>query len=165
LIALCAEDLGIGVAVLHEDFRLQLEQVRVAVAEIAAKFSSATANTNVELNVLDSYSFRDVLYWAGQEAIYANHRIIGTEHLLLGLTYTRDKALLEIFKRLNLSSEEIRAKVHARIPEISLEENQRGKLKDRIRTEFYHNFAYYIPQPIRKLFGRFLDSSKMPPLG
>ncbi|HVU14336.1 MAG TPA: Clp protease N-terminal domain-containing protein [Phototrophicaceae bacterium] len=164
LIALCAEDAGVGATVLHEDLRLDPEQIRSLVAEVSAKFSPAMAEANGD-KPPRAPSFTDALYWAGQEALDAHHHYIGTEHLLLGLAASSDKPMREIFQRLNLRPEEIRAQVHGRVPEIPLQANRRARLKDRARTEFYHNFAYYIPQPIRKLFGRFLDSSQMPPLG
>jgi ATP-dependent Clp protease ATP-binding subunit ClpA len=163
LLALCEEQEGLGAAILHEDLHLETTHVRAIVHLVSGKFVTASAEGDAKPATAASLS--DALFWAAEEAQSANHHWIGTEHLLLGLAHTRDKVVLEIFKRLNLRPEEIRAKVHARVPEIPLQVNQRAKLKDRFWTEFYHNFTYYVPQPIRRLFGRFLDASKMPPLG
>ncbi len=162
-LALCEAQEGVGAAVLHQDLHLETERVREVIKLVSAKFAPASAENDSQPTSATSLS--DALFWTAEEARYANHHYMGTEHLLLGLTHAKDKPMHEIFKQLNLKPEEIRAKVHARVPEIPLQVNQSAKMKDRFRTEFYHNFAYYIPQPIRKLFGRYLDSSKMPPLG
>ena len=163
-IALCATDAGVGAAVLHEDLQLEVEQVRAVVADVASKFSPIAADINSD-RPTGSPSFKDALFWAGEEARYANHRYIDTAHLLLGLAASSDKPMREVFRRLNLDPSQIRAHIHERVPEIPLQVNQSARLKDRMRTEFYHNFAFYVPQPIRKLFGRWLDASRMPPLG
>ena len=154
---------GIAAQVLHQDLHLEAEQVNRVVAQVSAKFTPVPAPS--ETVPANASALDEALFRASQEARDAHHHWVGTEHLLLGLTALDDRPMREIFSRLNLAPADIRAQVHARVPEIPLRGNRRAKLKDRLRTEFYHNFAFYVPKPIRALFGRFLDSSKMPPLG
>ena len=162
LIALMSEDGGIAAAVLLQDLKVNPQQVNRVVEQICKPYYRPCApKKKPEV----SQSMDKVLSLASFEAERVGLRAMEPEHILLGLASANDRMLNQVFEALDLKPEEIRLKVHERIPEIPLLINGLDTVKFRFIEEFYHNFAYYVPQPIRKLFGRFLDASKMPPLG
>ncbi len=106
-----------------------------------------------------------MLTLAHYEAQKARQPYIGVEHLLLALVSSNDQVMKKILAELKISPQAVRLKLHEQIPEIAAKGDELKGLKDRFRTEFMHNLAFYVPQPIRALFGRWIDPSQPPPLG
>jgi ATP-dependent Clp protease ATP-binding subunit ClpC len=161
LIALIGEKEGAAAEVLRQVLPLEPQATVALIEKVCAPFSR---RETVEVKPELSPNVQIVLNLAHDEARKAGHGQIGVEHMLLGLVSVNDRVMQKILAEMKISPQAVRLKLHEQFPEISAQVNRRANLKDRFRTEFYHNFAYYIPQPIRKLFP-WLDSSKMPPLG
>ncbi|MEO8397854.1 MAG: Clp protease N-terminal domain-containing protein [Chloroflexota bacterium] len=161
LIALIKEQEGAAADVLRQVLPLESQAVVAAIEKVCAPFSRPE-QVLVEPEL--SPGIHQVLFLAHREAQKAHHHYIGTEHMLLGLISSSNHVMREILADLKISSQVVRLKLHERFPEISPRTGYGERLRYRFTEEFYHNFAYYIPQPIRKLFPG-LDSSKMPPLG
>lgn len=162
LLALMSEDGGIAATVLLEDLKVDPQRAKRVVDQICKPYyQPCEPKKKPEV----SQSMDKVLSLATHEAERVGLHLMEPEHILLGLAGANDRMLNKVFDALDLKPEKIRPKVHERIPETPLLLNGLDNVKFRFIEELYNNFTYYIPQPIRRLFGRWIDASKMPPLG
>src|SRR5437879_3838717 len=104
LLGLMREEGGVAGRVLRD---LGVEQRRVQ--EMVERLTGASAGRASTVSKIDlAPGTKKVLELAVDEARRMGHHYIGTEHLLLGLMRRSEGTAMEIFRRLNVTPEEVR---------------------------------------------------------
>jgi ATP-dependent Clp protease ATP-binding subunit ClpC len=111
LLGLMREDGGVAGRVLR-DLGLDIEQLQKQVERLT-RSGQRTPFTRLDL----APGTKKVLELAVEEARQMGHHYIGTEHLLLGLIRFNEGVAIEVLKRLNISSDQIRKQTRRMLQE------------------------------------------------
>jgi ATP-dependent Clp protease ATP-binding subunit ClpA len=144
LIALMEHEGSIPAGVLHDDIHLNLQDVYALLNLIDADFRGGhLADGGMPRS---SPRLLEVWFAAGNEAVRAGRSQIEIIDLLLGVLASKDRVIMEVFKRLTVNPQAVRAALHQRMPEIPLEYKRRKRVwRSWLRYQVYSYLRDFFP--------------------